>query len=400
LKNKLGAVLAWTLFVIVTFTSVLGLVRQLAELLPGHNLFDLVDMLLGQLLGIAFAFPAALIISQRSKNVIGWLVMIPALLFPIDFLVSGYLDQFPVAPADSPGILLPTVVFNNLIWLFLIFPIFFIMLLFPDGRPPSPRWRWLVVTGLGIFAFPVGFFGFASPTIYMLENSEWGTLPNPIGFLSPGVEFPDTFWFASLLLLTLFCFAAPVVRYRRAAGMVRQQMKWLFYSCALFATLYSGSLAFDLLQTSGLFEILYMLSIIGIPLTIAIAILRYQLYDINVIIRKTILYGVLTVLLATVYFGGVVVFQTLFEAISGEQSPLAIVISTLLIAALVSPLRRRLQREIDRRFFRQKYDAQLVLTQFAETARSEVGLERLAKELVQVANETVQPESVSIWLKQ
>jgi len=400
LKNKIGAVLAWTLFVIVTVISTLGLVRQLAELLPGHNLFDVVDLLLGQLLGLAFAFPAALIISQRPKNVIGWLVMIPAVLVPIDFLASGYLEQFPVAPANPPSILLPTVVFNNLIWLFLIFPILFIMLLFPDGRPPSPRWRWLVVAGLGSFAFPVGFFGFASPTIYLLENSEWGTLLNPIGFLSPAVEFPDTFWFACLLLLTLICFAAPVVRYRRATGIVRQQMKWLFYSCALFATLYSASLAFDLQLIRGLFEILYMLSIIGIPLTIAIAILRYQLYDINVIIRKTILYGALTGLLVTVYFGGVVVFQTLFEVISGEQSPIAIVMSTLLIAALFGSLRRRLQKEIDRRFFRQKYDAQLVLTQFADTARSEVGLERLANELVQVANETVQPESVSIWLKQ
>ena len=138
-------------------------------------------------------------------------------------------------------------------------------------------------------------------------------------------------------------------------------------------------------------------AILGISL--ATAILRYRLYDINVIIRKTLLYGLLTGLLALVYFGSVVLLQTIFEAITGEGSPVVIVISTLLIAALFAPLRRRLQVSIDRRFFRRKYDAQRVLAQFAQTAQAEVQLETLTADLQHVVEETMQPESLSLWLK-
>jgi hypothetical protein len=140
-------------------------------------------------------------------------------------------------------------------------------------------------------------------------------------------------------------------------------------------------------------------SFLLLPLGFAFSILRYRLWDIDVFIRKSLVYGILTILLALVYFGGVTLVQGLLSAVSGQQSAIGIVISTLMIAALFSPLRRRVQDFIDRRFFRRKYDAERALAAFARTARDEVDAGRLTETLVGVVRETIQPESIWLWLK-
>jgi hypothetical protein len=176
----------------------------------------------------------------------------------------------------------------------------------------------------------------------------------------------------------------------------RQQMKWVVFGLILFLVINFTTL--NLIKDTNLFTEFTTLQAILIPASIAIAILRYRLFDIDIIIRKTIQYALLTGLLALVYFGSVVILQTLVENLTGSQSPVVIVISTLAIAALFNPLRIRIQDFIDLRFYRTKYDAEQALAQFAATARDEVEMNKLTAALLEVVEETMQPEKISLWM--
>ena len=264
--------------------------------------------------------------------------------------------------------------------------------LFPDGRF-VPRWtKW------------------AALAFFLI------TLPN---FLAPGSSLD--FMASGSIVLALIAvpllgsfFYAQIYRYRRVSGPIeRLQTRWAMIGLLAWPVAWGISgllIAFapalsettaatirpQMLLNLFVLQPLYLL----FPIGMGIAILRYRLYDIDVIIRKTLVYAVLTALLALVYFGSVVLLQRLFGAVTGVgQSPLAIVVSTLVIAALFTPLRRRIQDTIDRRFFRKKYNAQQVLARFALTARDETDLDALTAELVRVVQETMQPEQVSVWLQ-
>jgi hypothetical protein len=229
------------------------------------------------------------------------------------------------------------------------------------------------------------------------EPPPW-TVPNPIGIAS--LEFSMPVWIALLLTFVVGSVASLFVRFRRADPVERSQLKWLLYAGGVFLVVYAGAGFGADMGGSDIFEVALFLSILSLPVAIAVAILRYRLYDIDVVIRKTLLYSALTALLALVYFGSVILLQQLFGALTGvEQSTLAVVISTLAIAALFTSLRRRIQDGIDRRFYRKKYNAQQVLAQFAQTARDQTDLDALLAELVRVVDETLQPEHVSVWLR-
>ena len=259
-----------------------------------------------------------------------------------------------------------------------------VLALFPDGRF-VPRWtRWLLpcwaLPGMVVLFFPDAFFGWP---VYNLV------------------------WRAELLLL----FIAQVYRSRTASSpLQRQQTKWLLYGGSVAAIIIVGllvpTLLFPSLGQAGSFYRLvitpaYLVISFTLPLSIGLAILRYRLYDVDLIIRRTLVYGTLTVLLALIYFGLVIALQSLVHILTGTVSgqPLVIVASTLAIAALFQPLHYRIQRVIDRRFYRRKYDAARTLAAFSATLRNEVDLDQLREALLAVVQETMQPSHVSLWLR-
>lgn len=210
-------------------------------------------------------------------------------------------------------------------------------------------------------------------------------------------------WGFGLLVVAVASVTSLIVRYRRAKSLEREQIKWLLYACALFGGLYAIPVAIysgggPLLIGTGVYEWLLWLALAAIPVAIAIAILRYRLWDIDVIIRKTLVYGLLTGALALLYFGLVTLLQSLSASVFGLRSPVVIVLSTLAIAALFNPLRNRIQNTIDRRFYRKKYDAEKSLARFAEAARNETDIQCLNEALLEVVQDTMEPETVSIWV--
>jgi hypothetical protein len=229
---------------------------------------------------------------------------------------------------------------------------------------------------------------------------------NPLGLGGP---FGETARLAkdvteiTAILVFLVSPASMVVRLRRSRGRERLQVKWVAYAAVLTATSFATSFLATLLPggqiVADFFFLVGVAGYTGIPVAAGIAILRYRLYEIDILINRTLVYGSLTVMLAAVYAGSIVILQGFLRALTGQESQLAIVDSTLAVAALFTPLRRRLQSFIDRRFYRRKYDARKTLEAFSAKLRDETDLDALVDELVGVVKETMYPAHVSLWLR-
>jgi len=271
----------------------------------------------------------------------------------------------------------------------------FLLLLFPDGRLPSPRWRPVAwCAGVGIIGFIAGVALEPGP----LE--EFPQIVNPYGVDSAIVVVVG---FAGVILAAASMVASAVsliVRMRRAGRTERQQVKWLAYwgAVAVGAVFASGIVFIWSVDAS---IAIVGFGLIGLPVFTGMAIVRHRLYDIDIVINRTLVYGSLTITLALVYFGGVATTQALFRTFTGQERlpQLVVVVSTLAIAALFDPLRRRIQSFIDRRFYRRKYDARKTLEEFSAKLRSETDLNRLSDDLISAVRETMQPAHVSLWLR-
>jgi hypothetical protein len=394
---------------------------------PGESPGPAFAVLTG-VLSLAFPTVGALIVSRLPTNPIGWIFCGMGLLYTAGRFTGAYADYALVENFAFPGGEYMAW-FSSCVWFATLTLGVFLILLFPDGRLPSRRWR--IVAWTAIFGATLSILGTALMPDYLIVTHPYVENPFAIMAVIGGGYTTYEFFGASrfigmtlLLTSSLASLLLPLLRFHHRRGNERQQIKWFLFAAvplAVFLGLmelellivnltYDFGLKFDFLFNRGTsifpsweafkaVQVVAVFSLLFVPIFTYIAILKYRLYDIDLIINRTLVYGSLTATLGALYFGGIVVLQRIFVLLTGEQSTLAVVASTLAIAALFVPLRRRVQGFVDRRFYRRKYDARKTLEAFSAKLRDETDLEALNSELVGVVRETMQPAHVSLWLR-
>jgi hypothetical protein len=377
---------AWSLWAIAIATLLTGGVLSAVGGGP-------LDEVLGDVIIVPVAATVgALIFARVPGNPIGWIFLGVGLLGGLSALLAGYADSAILGDAGSRR--LGDVSADTTRWLWApvtLVPVTFGLLLFPDGRLPSRRFRafpWLAGVGIPALGALVGLS--TADEVWRAgadaqADERTGVLLSVLGVLSVAV-----------VPALIGSVAAVIVRFRRSSGEERQQLKWLTYGGTIAAAvLFVAGTVFDEDAGTG---VVIAAALASIPLWIGIAILRYRLYDIDVVINRTLVYGALTATLALTYLGGVLLLQLALRPLT-ESSNLAIAGSTLAVAALFRPARSRIQDAVDRRFYRRRYDAQRTVQAFSARLRDELQLGALRTELSSVVKETLQPAHVSLWLR-
>jgi hypothetical protein len=406
MSHRAASWLAWSICALSLMLTILGLLLLVmsrspaaAPIYAGAPVYDY--WLVNTVVALSFSAVGAVIAPLfPSHNPIGWLFCTIALIGGMRLFVAEYATVTLLAEPGSflgklpGGEVLAWV--SSWLWVVHIGLFMFLALLFPDGRPPSPRWwpfAWLVgvvvvIGSIAVALWPETVAGF--DLINHPLGIEGGTVTiNPV----------ETIMYA----LGLVAAASLLARLRHSKGEEHQQVKWFAYAVTVLAT--SIILAYVIPEAINVgwlwwvLSVLAIVSVVGLPVAVGIAILRYHLYNIDLIINRTLVYGSLTAVLAAVYLGSIVLFQMIFRAFTAQESQLAVVVSTLTIAALFTPLRRRIQSFIDRRFYRRKYDAAKTLEAFSAKLRDETDLDALSDDLVGVVRQTMQPAHVSLWLR-
>jgi hypothetical protein len=391
LAPRRAAWLAWSLWAV--FAALQLAIGWLVAFGDGDpdELFSLVT--------VVFATVGALVASRRPDNAVGWLLLAVSL----SFVVQGFGEVY-VADPDHPAV-------GAVGWLsavswpvWIVLTAVFLPLLFPTGHLLSPRWRpvaWLAALALALgvvsIAFTPGDLDLAEPVANPLGAS--GTAADVMAVLEP----------VGLGLAALTAFLAVgslVLRFRRARGVERLQLKWFASAVALtFAALIVSLLAVAFPggwrdDVGSVAWYTFLLSCLFlVPLSVGVAILRYRLYDIDLVIKRTLVYGSLTAMLVAAYLGLVLMFRLVLGPLT-DGSDLAVAASTLAVAALFRPLRARIQAAVDRRFYRRRYDAAQTLQGFAGRLRDELDLDALGTDLRAVVHQTMQPAHVSLWLRE
>jgi hypothetical protein len=394
---------AWTLFGISVGLAAVALVFLGLNGSTTHSKSigePAVDALFG-LVYLSFPVVGLLIALRRPGNSIGWLFLVGGLAAQAEDALLGYATYGLIeAPGSLPGGEVAGVVADTLWIPSIAAGLTLLLLLFPTGRPLSRRWNvliWIVAVDVAVYVVAT----LLNPgPLYFFESRR-----NPLGLEGTGEVFGEVVDLAGppILLTVLAAAVSLFLRFRRSRGLERQQLKWLVYAAAVMVVCTPAMIALGSTgaEVAGVLasDLIFALLVAAVPLAVGAAILRHRLYDIDVVINRTLVYGVLTATLAAAYLGGVLLLQLALSPLT-EDSGLAIAGSTLAVAALVRPLRERIQRAVDRRFYRRRYDAALTLESFGVRLRDQVELDSLSADLREVVAETMQPAHVSLWLRE
>jgi hypothetical protein len=390
MSRRVSTSLAWALVALALVLLVSGAVVLLAS---G------IDVDFGKegiiwVITLVFAGTGVLIASRHPGNAIGWTFLGAAVAAGLGSFAGSYADYWVDGREGSEWLGKTAAWYGELSWIpFILVPVTFLLLLFPDGRLLSRRWRVVAwCSGLGIAG------GFVLQGLHPGPIPDYPQIRNPYGVESSVLDGLEALMFLALLIGILGSALSLILRFRRARGEQRVQIKWLAFAGAVAAvTVPLGTAASDVVGEIAYVPI--MLSVLGLPAATGVAILRHRLYDIDVVINRTLVYGALTAMLALTYLGSVLLLQLALSGVT-EESGLAVAASTLAVAALVRPARARIQEGVDRRFYRRKYDAQRTLAAFSARLRDQVDLAALSSDLRGVVRETLQPAHVTLWLRE
>ena len=405
--------LAWAVFAVTCVMWAVAIVTawltrdlQNSESL-GSSGADLVVGIATAVVLLAFPVAGVVIATRQPANPIGWILLAIGAGWGALAGATGYADYgIRLHPGSLPAADIAAVLTVS-VW---APPVgltgTFLLLLFPDGRLPGARWRWIAYVGAAATAACTA-ASLLDPDV--LKDSPYASTQNPIGVDALGGVIAVLDYAVVVLALTMVASAASlVVRFRRAGMVEREQVKWLAAAAGVSAWIYLVDLCISAVAGGTgpepvwrvLLDDAFVLSVGLIPVAIGVAVLRYHLYEIDVIIRRTLVYAALVSVLALLYLAGVFGIQAVVRSLSGQSGTLAVTVSTLLVAAAFQPLRGRIQRAVDHRFYRGRYDAARTLESFSGRLREQVEIEMVSGEVLDVVRQTLQPAHVSLWLRE
>ncbi len=399
MTDRAAARLAWSLAAIALVCAVVGAAILASLLRDPDSDFDAAQIVFPLIAGVTFSAVGGLVAARRPGNAVGWLLLAFGAFVGLALVLDAVVQADHVGRISFEGTAWVAWL-NAQLWILSIgVTIPHLLLLFPTGRPPSRPWRFVSVASAGLVLSMLLVALKPGP----LNDYDW--VENPAGVQGFGgvASAAEAAGILCFVVAGLGAAVSLVVRFRHSRGVERLQMKWVTYTVALAVLLWLlGAVAGIVLESSLLENLiggLTLLAICSFPVAIGVAVLRYRLYDVDRVISRTLVYGSLTVVLGAAYVALVLVGQWVFSSFAGGSN-LAIAVSTLVVAALFLPLRARIQRVVDRRFYRGRYDAQRTLEAFGARLREEVDLLPLSGDLRGVVEETMQPEHVSLWLRE